>query len=33
LELAGPVPADLQSYISFAGGVATNTHNADARKL
>jgi molybdate transport system substrate-binding protein len=32
VELAGPVPADLQSYISFAGGVATNTHNADAAK-
>ena len=32
VELAGPVPADLQSYISFAGGVATSTHNADAAK-
>jgi molybdate transport system substrate-binding protein len=32
VELAGPVPADLQSYISFAGGVATNTQNADAAK-
>src|SRR5882762_2169686 len=32
VELAGPVPVDLQSYISFAGGVATNTHNADAAK-
>ena len=32
VELAGPVPADLQSYISFAGGVATNSHNADAAK-
>ncbi len=32
VELAGPVPADLQSYISFAGGVATNAHNADAAK-
>jgi molybdate transport system substrate-binding protein len=32
VELAGPVPSDLQSYISFAGGVATNTHNADAAK-
>jgi molybdate transport system substrate-binding protein len=32
VELAGPVPADLQSYISFAGGVAANTHNADAAK-
>jgi molybdate transport system substrate-binding protein len=32
VELAGPVPAELQSYISFAGGVATNSHNADAGK-
>jgi molybdate transport system substrate-binding protein len=32
VELAGPVPADLQSYISFAGGVATNTNNGDAGK-
>jgi molybdate transport system substrate-binding protein len=32
VELAGPVPAELQSYISFAAGVATNTHNADAAK-
>src|SRR6195256_1108695 len=29
VELAGPVPAALQSYISFAGGVA---NNADAAK-
>jgi len=32
VELAGPVPVDLQSYISFAAGVATNSHNADAAK-
>jgi molybdate transport system substrate-binding protein len=32
VELAGPVPADLQSYINFAGGIATNSHNADAAK-
>jgi molybdate transport system substrate-binding protein len=32
VELAGPLPADLQSYVSFAAGVATNTHNADAAK-
>jgi molybdate transport system substrate-binding protein len=32
VELAGPIPADLQSYTSFAAGVATNTHNADAAK-
>jgi molybdate transport system substrate-binding protein len=30
VELAGPVPADLQSYINFAAGVATNSHNAVA---
>jgi molybdate transport system substrate-binding protein len=30
LELAGPLPAELQSYIAFAAGVATNTPNADA---
>jgi molybdate transport system substrate-binding protein len=32
VELAGPIPADLQSYISFSAGVAANTHNADAAK-
>ena len=32
VELAGPIPAELQSYISFAAGVATNSHNADAAK-
>jgi len=32
VELAGPVPGDLQSYINFAAGVATNSHNADAAK-
>ena len=32
VELAGPVPADLQSYISFSAGAATNTHDADAAK-
>lgn len=32
VELAGPVPADLQSYISFGAGVASNTKNADAGK-
>jgi molybdate transport system substrate-binding protein len=30
VELAGPVPADLQSYIHFGAGVASNTKNADA---
>ena len=32
VELAGPVPADLQSYISFGAGVASNTKSADAGK-
>jgi molybdate transport system substrate-binding protein len=32
VELAGPIPADLQSYVSFSAGVATNTPNADAAK-
>jgi molybdate transport system substrate-binding protein len=32
IELAGPIPADLQSYISFATGMATNSRNADAAK-
>jgi len=30
VELAGPLPADLQSYISFAAGVATNTRSGEA---
>jgi molybdate transport system substrate-binding protein len=32
VELAGPIPADLQSYISFSAGVSTNAHDADAAK-
>lgn len=32
VDLVGPVPADLQSYINFAVGVATNAHDADAAK-
>jgi len=32
VDLAGPIPADLQSYINFAGGVATNPHDGDAAK-
>ena len=32
VELAGPIPAELQSYISFGAGVASNTKNADAGK-
>ena len=30
VELAGPLPGDLQSYINFSAGVAANSHNADA---
>ena len=32
VELAGPVPGELQSYISFGAGVASNTSSADAAK-
>jgi molybdate transport system substrate-binding protein len=32
VELVGPLPADLQSYVNFAAGVATNTHDPEAAK-
>ena len=32
LDLVGPLPGDLQSYIDFSGGVATNSPNAAAAK-
>jgi molybdate transport system substrate-binding protein len=32
VDLAGPLPAEFQSYIAFATAVATNTHDADAAK-
>lgn len=32
VDLVGPLPADFQSYINFAAGVATNTQNAEASK-
>ncbi len=32
VELVGPLPGDLQSYITFAAGVATNSHDGDADK-
>lgn len=32
LDLVGPLPSDLQSYIDFAGGVAVNSANAAAAK-
>ena len=30
IELLGPVPKELQSYVSFRGGVSANTKNAEA---
>ena len=32
VELAGPLPGDFQSYISFSAGIASNSHNADAAR-
>ena len=32
VDLVGPIPADFQSYINFAGGIATNAQSADAAK-
>jgi molybdate transport system substrate-binding protein len=32
VELVGPLPADFQSYINFAAGVATNTQSGEAAK-
>jgi molybdate transport system substrate-binding protein len=32
VDLVGPVPAEFQSYVNFAGGVAANASNADAGK-
>jgi molybdate transport system substrate-binding protein len=32
VDLAGPMPADLQSYINFAGAVAANAHDAEGAK-
>ena len=33
LEFVGPLPADLQSYIDFSAGVASNSHNAASAKV
>jgi molybdate transport system substrate-binding protein len=30
VDLVGPVPAEFQSYINFAGGISTNAHDAAA---
>jgi molybdate transport system substrate-binding protein len=32
VELVGPVPAEFQSYINFAAGIATNAHDAEGAK-
>ena len=32
VDLAGPMPADFQSYVNFSAGVATNTSDAAASK-
>ncbi len=32
IELLGPVPKELQSYVSFRGGVSANTENAEASR-
>ena len=32
LELAGPLPKEFQTYVSFAAGVSPNTKNGEAAK-
>jgi molybdate transport system substrate-binding protein len=32
VDFAGPIPADFQSYVNFAAGIATNSHDRDAAK-
>jgi molybdate transport system substrate-binding protein len=32
VDLIGPMPDDLQSYVNFAGGIAANAKDADAAK-
>ena len=32
VELVGPVPKELQSYVSFRGGISANTKNAEASR-
>ena len=32
VELAGPLPADIQSYVTFTGGVSTNSRAPDIAK-
>jgi molybdate transport system substrate-binding protein len=32
VDLVGPIPAEFQSYINFAAGIASNSHGTDAAK-
>jgi molybdate transport system substrate-binding protein len=32
VDLVGPVTSEFQSYVNFAGGIATNAHDKDAAK-
>ena len=32
VDLVGPMPADLQSYVNFAGGIAANAHDVEGAK-
>ena len=32
VDLVGPIPADLQSYVNFAAGVSASPHDADGAK-
>jgi molybdate transport system substrate-binding protein len=32
VDFVGPIPPDFQSYVNFAGGVATNAHDADGSR-
>jgi molybdate transport system substrate-binding protein len=32
VDFVGPIPAELQSYVNFAGGIAANPRDADAAK-
>jgi len=32
IELVGPVPKELQSYVSFRGGIIANTKNVEASR-
>jgi ABC-type molybdate transport system substrate-binding protein len=32
VDLVGPVPAEFQSYVSFAGGIAATAHDTEGAK-